>query len=216
MNDYKKMNYYEVLEVPVNASFFEIRHAYKEALSVYGEDSLSTYSLFSEAERETLLKKIEEAFQTLMDEKKRSDYNNQLVKNGEVDPDDLFRDYNKNSIPIFLAHNAVDKNSFFKKVKKKVGESSIQKLSKDILETELIAGQDLKKLRQAIGIELEDIFEVARISISILKAIENDDFQNLPSLIYLRNFLKLYAEILHLDPEKVADSYIINISLLQK
>ena len=216
MNNYKKMNYYEVLEVPVNASFFEIRHAYKEALSVYGEDSLSTYSLFSEAERETLLKKIEEAFQTLMDEKKRSDYNNQLVKNGEVDPDDLFRDYNKNSIPIFLAHNAVDKNSFFKKVKKKVGESGIQKLSKDILETELIAGQDLKKLRQAIGIELEDIFEVARISISILKAIENDDFQNLPSLIYLRNFLKLYAEILHLDPEKVADSYIINISLLQK
>ena len=193
-----------------------IRHAYKEALSLYGEDSLSTYSLFSEAERETLLKKIEEAFQTLMDEKKRSEYNNQLVQDGEADPDDLFRDYSKNSIPIFLAHNAVDKNSFFKKVKKKVGESDIQKLSREILETELISGQDLKNLRQAIGIKLEDIFEVARISISILKAIENDDFQNLPSLIYLRNFLKSYAEILHLDPEKVADSYIINISLLQK
>jgi len=216
MSDFKKMNYYEVLEVPVNASFFEIRHAYKEALSVYGEDSLSTYSLFSEAERDTLLKKIEEAFQTLMDEKKRSDYNNQLVKDGAVDPGDLLRDQNKNSIPIFLAHNALDKNSFFKKVKKKIGESSIQNLSREILETELISGQDLKKLRQAIGIQLEDIFEVARISISILKAIENDDFQNLPSLIYLRNFLKSYAEILHLDPEKVADSYIINISLLQK
>ncbi len=216
MSDFKKMNYYEVLEVPVNASFFEIRHAYKEALSVYGEDSLSTYSLFSEAERDTLLKKIEEAFQTLMDEKKRSDYNNQLVKDGAVDPGDLLRDQNKNSIPIFLAHNALDKNSFFKKVKKKIGESSIQNLSREILETELISGQDLKKLRQAIGIQLEDIFEVARISISILKAIENDEFQNLPSLIYLRNFLKSYAEILHLDPEKVADSYIINISLLQK
>ncbi len=216
MSDFKKMNYYEVLEVPVNASFFEIRHAYKEALSVYGEDSLSTYSLFSEAERDTLLKKIEEAFQTLMDEKKRSEYNNQLVKDGEVDPGDLSRDQNKNSIPIFLARNTLDKNSFFKKVKKKIGESSIQNLSREILETELISGQDLKKLRQAIGIQLEDIFEVARISISILKAIENDDFQNLPSLIYLRNFLKSYAEILHLDPEKVADSYIINISLLQK
>ncbi|RPJ83175.1 MAG: hypothetical protein EHJ94_00155 [Deltaproteobacteria bacterium] len=216
MSDFKKMNYYEVLEVPANASFFEIRHAYKEALSVYGEDSLSTYSLFSDAERDNLLKKIEEAFQTLMDEKKRSDYNNQLVKDGEVDPGDLLRDQNKNSIPIFLARNTLDKNSFFKKVKKKIGESSIQNLSREILETELISGRDLKKLRQAIGIQLEDIFEVARISISILKAIENDEFQNLPSLIYLRNFLKSYAEILHLDPEKVADSYIINISLLQK
>ena len=215
MNDYKKMNYYELLEVPVNASFFEIRHAYKDVLSVYGEDSLSTYSLFSETEREDLLKQIEEAFHTLIDEQKRVEYNQQLIENGEVDPEELSQDDNRKSIPIFVAHNSVDKNYFFKKIKKKVGEADIQRLTKEIIETELISGRDLQKLRQAIGIELEDIFEVARISISILKAIENDEFQNLPSLIYLRNFLKSYAEILHLDPEKVADNYIINISLLQ-
>jgi DnaJ-class molecular chaperone len=215
MNDYKKMNYYELLEVPANASFFEIRHAYKDALSVYGEDSLSTYSLFSEAEREALLKQIEGAFHTLIDEQKRSEYNQQLIESGEVDPAELSRDDNRKSIPIFLTNNSVDKNYFFKKIKKKVGESSIQNLTMEIMETELISGSDLKKLRQAIGIELEDIFEVARISISILKAIENDEFKNLPPLIYLRNFLKSYAEILHLDPEKVADNYIINISLLQ-
>jgi DnaJ-class molecular chaperone len=210
------MNYYEILEVPVNASFFEIRHAYKEALSVYGEDSLSTYSLFSEGERDNLLRKIEEAFHTLVDEKKRSEYNHHLVENGVIDQAELSREEKQKSIPIFLAHNSVDKNMFFKKVKKKVAESSIRELTREIMETALISGQDLKRLRQAIGIELEDIFEVARISISILKAIENNEFQNLPSLIYLRNFLKSYAEILHLDPEKVADSYIINISLLQK
>ncbi|RJP78329.1 MAG: hypothetical protein C4522_13070 [Desulfobacteraceae bacterium] len=216
MSDNKKMNYYEILEIPVNASFFEIRHAYKEALSVYGEDSLSTYSLFSEGERENLLRKIEEAFHTLVDEKKRSEYNHHLVENGVIDPTELSREEKQKSIPIFLAHNSIDKNMFFKKVKKKVEESSIRELTREIMETALISGQDLKRLRQAIGIELDDIFEVARISISILKAIENNEFQNLPSLIYLRNFLKSYAEILHLDPEKVADSYIINISLLQK
>ena len=216
MNDTKQMNYYELLEVPVNASFYEIRHAYKEALSIYGEDSLSTYALFSEEEREDLLRKIEVAFQTLIDEKKRSEYNHRLVECGEIDPDELAQEENRKSIPIFLAHNAADKNQFYKKVKQKVAESSIKALSREIMETDLISGQDLKRLREAIGVELEDIFEVARISISILKAIENDEFQNLPSLIYLRNFLKSYAEILHLDPEKVADSYIINISLLQK
>jgi DnaJ-class molecular chaperone len=216
MNETIHMNYYELLEIPVNASFYEIRHAYKEALSIYGEDSLSTYALFSEDEREDLLRKIEEAFQTLIDEKKRSEYNNRLVESGEIDPDELSREENRKSIPIFLGHNAADKNQFYKRVKQKVEESSIKALSREILETELVSGQDLKRLREAIGVELEDIFEVARISISILKAIENDEFQNLPSLIYLRNFLKSYAEILHLDPEKVADSYIINISLLQK
>ena len=216
MNETIHMNYYELLEIPVNASFYEIRHAYKEALSIYGEDSLSTYALFSEDEREDLLRKIEDAFQTLIDEKKRSEYNNRLVESGEIDPDELSREENRKSIPIFLGHNAADKNQFYKRVKQKVEESSIKALSREILETELVSGQDLKRLREAIGVELEDIFEVARISISILKAIENDEFQNLPSLIYLRNFLKSYAEILHLDPEKVADSYIINISLLQK
>jgi DnaJ-class molecular chaperone len=47
MKSLEKLNYYEMLEVPVNASYFEIRQAYKEALSIYNEDSLVTYTLLT-------------------------------------------------------------------------------------------------------------------------------------------------------------------------
>ena len=80
----------------------------------------------------------------------------------------------------------------------------------------MISGNDLKCLRKASGIKLEDVFEVARISVSILNYIENDELEKLPPQIYLKNFLKSYAEILHLDSEKIVDGYIINLSLMQR
>ena len=57
---------------------------------------------------------------------------------------------------------------------------------------------------------------MARISISMLKAIENDQFQDLPSLVYLKNFLKSYAEILHLNSDKVVGKcdYITRTSIV--
>jgi len=216
MDNSEKLNYYELLEVPVDASFFEIRHAYRDALSIYDEDSLSTYSLFPDEERARLLKRIEEAFNILIDEAKRSEYDEQLVKSGKLKPSERLKSYQEKSIPIFRTGSSAEKNVFFKKVQEKVKESDIQSLAEEIIAGELISGQDLKKLRKAIGIELEEIFEVARISISMLKAIENDQFQDLPSLVYLKNFLKSYAEILHLDSEKVVDGYIINLSLMQR
>ena len=65
------LNYYEVLQIPVSASFLEIKRAYKEALSIYSEDSLATYCLFSDDERDTILTIIENAFLTLIDKDKR-------------------------------------------------------------------------------------------------------------------------------------------------
>ncbi|MFO7559576.1 MAG: helix-turn-helix domain-containing protein [Desulfobacterales bacterium] len=216
MDNSEKLTYYELLEVPVDASFFEIRHAYRDALSIYDEDSLSTYSLFPDEERTRLLKRIEEAFNTLIDETRRSEYDEQLVKSGKLKPSERLTRHQDKSIPIFRTGSSAEKTVFLKKVRKKVKESDIQSLAEEILAGELISGKDLQKLRKAIGIELDEIFEVARISMSMLKAIENDQFHDLPSLVYLKNFLKSYAEILHLDSDKVVDGYIIHLTLMQK
>ena len=51
MNKFEELNYYEILEIPVNASSFEIRRAYRNAVEVYSDHSLLTYSLFSAEER---------------------------------------------------------------------------------------------------------------------------------------------------------------------
>ena len=62
MRKFKELNYYEIFEIPINASTFEIRHAYKEALSIYGADSPISYSFFTEEESKEILDRVEEAF----------------------------------------------------------------------------------------------------------------------------------------------------------
>jgi len=78
------LNYYEILQIPVSASFIEIKRAYREALSIYSEDSLATYCLFSNDERDNILTIIEKAFLTLIDENKRTVYDKGLVDSGQI------------------------------------------------------------------------------------------------------------------------------------
>jgi cytoskeletal protein RodZ len=66
-----------------------------------------------------------------------------------------------------------------------------------------------------VGIGVEEIFEVTRISLKVLTAIENDDVASLPQPFYLKNFLKAYAELFKLDSKKVIEGYLENIARLE-
>jgi len=78
MRHFEELNFYEILEISEDASPFKIRRAYTNALEVYGRESLLTYSLFSEEERVSILKRIEDAYNTLIDKTKRTAYDASL------------------------------------------------------------------------------------------------------------------------------------------
>ena len=59
MKSFDGLNYYEILQIPLGASYIEIKRAYRDALSIYEEDALATYFLFSDDERDNILKIIE-------------------------------------------------------------------------------------------------------------------------------------------------------------
>ena len=209
---FKDLNYYELLRIAYNASSFEIRQAYKHILAIYEENSLATYSLFTEDERKLILSKIENAFLTLMDGEKRKDYDNNLVRRGEA-PDNILTDREKKkAIPIFHTNKARANNNNLARIKKKIQEKKVGDLATTMLKRDHISGKDLRNLRESLGIELEEIFQVTKISPTALAAIEKDDVVNLPPKIYLISFLKSYAEALQLDPKQVVDGYIKNIS----
>jgi DnaJ-class molecular chaperone len=217
MKNFDSLTYYQLFEISSNASFFEIRHAYKNALMIYDEDSLSTYSLFEDNQREQLLDKIEEAFQTLIDKDKRAAYDETLISEGKLDVTKAISSPTQTkAVPIFQNNQTSIKHLFDKKIIKNLESPEVQAIRDKINSNELVSGKDLKEMRQALGVELQEIFEVVRISVSILQAIEANEFQRLPSLLHLNNFLKSYAEILHLDTDKVVDGYIINMTLLKK
>jgi len=209
------LNYYEILKIPVNASFIEIKRAYRAVLSIYDEDSFATYSLFSNGERDNILKAIEKAFLTLIDEDKRADYDRMLVDSGYLDMS-VIRKEQKKPTPLFRTNDVTNVDNLAERVRKKSKEKEVEKLANEILSKDLISGSDLIELRKAVGVELSEIDVVTKISVSVLKSIEENQFESLPADIYLKNFLKSYAEVLQIDSQKIVDGYLKNISHYQK
>ena len=213
MKTFKELNYYKMLEVPVNASDFEIRQAYKDTLSIYSEDSSVTYSLFSEEEREQILESIESAFTTLIDRNARVEYDRMLIKSGQIDESDLLLSDSQKLVPIFGGRGSTGSGIYRRKIEEKTGSKEIQAIAEEILLKESINGNDLRTLRKAMGIELQDVYEVTRISVTVLQAMEDNDQEKLPSGSYLKNFLKTYADFLRIDPAKIVEGYLKNIEI---
>ncbi len=62
-------------------------------------------------------------------------------------------------------------------------------------------GAQLRQERLGLGLAIEDIARETRIPSRHLEAIEANDFESLPSLIFTRNFVRQFALFLKLDPE---------------
>jgi DnaJ-class molecular chaperone len=215
MKNLDGLTYYEILKIPANSSSFEIKRAYKDALSTYNEDSLVTYSLFSNEERDKILKTIKEAFLTLIDENKRNAYDSILDDSGQIEVS-IPSIENQEKPPCAHTYDVTDNDDSAERAKKKLRKKELGTLCNEIFSKDLISGDDLKKMRKTAGIELSEINAVTKISVSILKSMEENRIESLPPGLYLKNFLRLYAEMLQIDPQKVIDGYLKHISSAQK
>lgn len=208
---FDQLNYYELLKIPYGASSFEIRQAYKNALVIYEENSLATYSLFSEDERKVILAEVEKAFLTLIDVEKRVAYDQNLVSIGAIPENLLNKRERKKTIPLFQINKTKNKSNSLSKINKKLKGKGAGELADSMLKRDLISGEDLKNLRESLGIEMEEMFQATKISPTTLEAIERDLIANLPPKVYLKSFLKSYAEALELDARQVVEKYLKNI-----
>jgi cytoskeleton protein RodZ len=72
---------------------------------------------------------------------------------------------------------------------------------------EVSLGRLLKRRREERGIELDEAFKATRIRRHTLEALENDQWDELPPQVFVKGFLKTYAEFLGLDKERVLELY---------
>ncbi len=68
-------------------------------------------------------------------------------------------------------------------------------------------GQELKQLREAKKISLEEISQITHISIRFLQSIERDDYKELPGEIYNRSFIKRLAKAVGYDEARAIQMY---------
>jgi cytoskeletal protein RodZ len=80
------------------------------------------------------------------------------------------------------------------------------KKAKDIQE-DISLGSLLRKSREERHIDLDEVVRLTRIRRHTLEALENEEWSKLPSQVFVKGFLKSYAEFLGLDKEMVLNYY---------
>jgi DnaJ-class molecular chaperone len=210
MKKLKDLNFYELLEVAFDASPFEVHQAYKEMIQLYHDDSLASYSFFTKEEREEILAKLDEAYSTLMDEKRRSRYDQSLIELGILEKATQYQgDRTKLSLMYDAKRPAANTALRIRDRLKPIASSN--PVIQEILANDVLSGKDLKKIRDELGVSLEEIAEMVKVRIVYLHAIEDDQFEKAPSRIFLKGFLRAYAQCMGLDADVVASRYLKRI-----
>jgi cytoskeletal protein RodZ len=68
-------------------------------------------------------------------------------------------------------------------------------------------GKFLKKEREARNISLREISKLTKINEYYLKAIEEDRYDMLPGVFYVKAYLNVYARYLTLNPKDIVLQY---------
>jgi curved DNA-binding protein CbpA len=212
MNPLRKQNHYEVLEISPGASPMEIRRAYKNAFELYKDESIVSYSFFTSEERKEIISRLEEAYLTLINPESRAEYNRTLIENGAMEEEALYYHKTKDPISIYdirKTHATMAGPRQRPEDLKYV--VSHNQVIQEIMSQDTLSGADLYKIRKELGISLEKIAEETNIRISMLRAIEEDDFDSFPPMVYLKGFLKSYARYLQVDEHVIIHGYIKQI-----
>jgi len=206
-----EQNFYELLGVEFNASAFEINRAYKENYQLYHEDSLVSYSLLSGEERRQILARLDEAYSTLIDEEKRSRYDQSLVECGILKEGMESQDEPR-AVRLTSDSEHSPINTILTIREEMKAAVSSNPVIQEILTHDVLWGKDLKRIRDELGVSLETIAEMTKVRIIFLRAIEDDEFEKAPSRMFLKSFLKAYAQSLGLDADFVASRYLKRIN----
>ena len=206
-----EQNFYELLGIEFDVSSFEISRAYKENYQLYHEDSLVSYSLFSREEREKILARLDEAYATLIDEKKRSGYDQSLIECGILKEGMKSQDGRK-TIGL-ISDSKVSTNNTILAIRNELKAMvSSNPVIQEILTHDALRGKDLKRIRDELGVSLEIVREMTKVRMTFLRAIEEDEYEKAPSRMFLKSYVKVYAQSIGLDGDFVASRYLNKIS----
>lgn len=224
-----EQTYYELLEVSPSAGATEIYQAYQRAKATYSPSSPALYTMFTTEEAQQLMSLIEEAYQTLSNKNRRTDYDIQIglikAKPSHQTSAPIQKAYDlKPHAPVVTATPVVGKTD-----ESWVGEVKIHKKRDDLpkgfartrfsvyeikpeIEEEIknvqeCDGQFLQKIRLYKGVNLDQMSEEIKISKSLLVALEANDIDGLPIAVFTRGFVIQIAKILNINEKQLSEAY---------
>jgi flagellar biosynthesis protein FlhG len=178
---------YAVLGVTRTASDEEIRRAYKRQREIYATGGLATVSLLGAEQLTAAQRKLDEAYETLLDPVRRRAYD--LSTFLEPAAEVLSA---RTTRPAVAAEHLMLQ----------------EELQREIGPDTEFTGALLRKVRESLGLELLDISAKTKIGRTHLQAVEEERYDDLPALVYTRGFLGELAKQLRVDPMQVQKTYL--------
>ncbi len=177
---------YDVLGLGRTATDDEIRRAYKRQREIFRDGGLAVVSVVTPATLRHEQSRIEEAYDTLLDPVRRRAYDLSTF------PDDA-----RVSAPPARGTSASAAELAMLQAE----------LSREINAETQFTGALLRKVRESQGVELTDIAQRTKISLTHLAAIETETTGDLPAPVYISGFVQTIAKVLKLDPAQVSKTY---------
>ncbi len=224
MKHFKAQNWYELLEVAVDATPEQIEIAARRMLRVFSDDSVALYGLVEADEAQLLRLRVKQAASTLCNAPMREAYHRSLglsapgtavqltlvhsqeVVSAEVKPLALTQVHRKDAA--LVSEEVVPTAPAASPVQDLAVPKPRQGIEAFVLPKEKrVDGAVLRQARMHLGFTLEQLSTRTRISAKHLEHIEGEDFAALPAAVYLRGMLSSVARELGLDAAKVAQDY---------
>lgn len=206
----EKKNYYEVLEISIDATAREISQGYQRVKNAYSGDCLAIYSLMTKDECDLMVEQIEEAYNILGDHQKRVEYDraHEFNKNGyrsdmgviQHDPIKTEEEKKRDTLSKIVAQNRFALNF-----------EVDPKMEQEIEQATEFTGEFLRKIREYKNVDIPRLSDMIKVSKTYLNNIENEEYENLPAMVYTRGFVYQYAKCLKLNPDLVCKSYVTRL-----
>ncbi|MBI4664853.1 MAG: helix-turn-helix domain-containing protein [Nitrospinae bacterium] len=204
-----ELDYYELLNIQPRASQEEVERAYLYLASVYSENSRAAYGAISEAERQWMIKRVQLAFETLINPALRAEYDAALKQTVTADtkaPSTGAEQRRKRLLESF--HGAGASMPQAARQNQDKSHVHVPGTPPPALNTGPVTGAHLKNIRLAKGASLDEISSQTKVKKSYLEAIEREDSKSFPAPVFMKGFLKAYAKALGLDPEEISVKYL--------
>ena len=191
-----EQTYYEVLETEPGVSDEEIRRAYRTVKDNYASGSSVIAGLYDDHELAALHARINAAHDTLFAPDRRRLYDLALPEA------DLARAVRAAAAVTRPAVGTGGSAGAAAEDRPDASEAVIDPAAE-------VTGAFLKKVREIRGLELNDIAQRTKISERYLRALEDEQFADMPAAVYVRGYVTEYARALRLNPQRAAESYLV-------
>ncbi len=190
-----EQTYYEILETEPGVSDEEIRRAYRTVKDNYASGSSVIAGLYDDHELAALHARINAAHDTLFAPDRRRLYDLALPEA------DLARAVRAAAAVTRPAVRTGGSAGAAVEDRPDASEAVIDPAAE-------VTGAFLKKVREIRGLELNDIAQRTKISERYLRALEDEQFTDMPAAVYVRGYVTEYARALRLNPQRAAESYL--------